>query len=293
MVVWDDAFESDEAENGNLIPLMNPEAIKELLRADPFLVGRLLEESSIGPKEMISLALNWTDQPKDRFWCPGCEKIQSHPEMVAPWISPQGRLVCFYLVCRRCSKPTLTAFRAGNRPQTQRVADLIERVLVARYPHIASNLPPAYFASTDEDQSKVSLSGAHLIIPNPVHPAKDGELPQVVCRRYLVVRFLPILELADIDKQSAVVWHLGQRYPLVTICRNGEEPEGLEAWFKVEGWTEEACHSLIEYACTLGADPETFDPQCFVHLPNAVNPATGKQQKLIYFDPKGKNFPKP
>jgi hypothetical protein len=47
----------------------------------------------------------------------------------------------------------------------------------------------------------------------------------------------------------------------------------------------------MDYACTLGADPATFDSQCLVHLPGVINPATGKEQSLIYFDPEGKKFP--
>jgi hypothetical protein len=128
-----------------------------------------------------------------------------------------------------------------------------------------------------------------MMIPNPVHPPLDGELPEIVIRRYVVIRFLPLPLLAD--KEPSLIWTLGEKYPLVTVCSDGEEPEHLEAWFKVEGWTEEQCRTFMDFACTLGADPKTFDPQCLVHLPGAINPKTGKSQRIIYLDPEGKNFP--
>jgi hypothetical protein len=272
---------------------MDINVLKEMLRMDPFLVRRLLEEASIGPKEMMALALNWIDEPKERFWCPGCEKAQSHPEIVAPWISSKGRLVCFYLLCRRCVKSTIGASDTGNRELTQRKADLIERILIKCYPHIAENLPAGYFdgSSSEVPEDTPELVG-HLLIPNPIEPRADDRTPmQVSYRKYLVIRFLSLAEIADVKKQVSLVWHLGERYPLVSVCHNGEEPDGLEAWFKVEGWSEAQCRSLMDYACMLGADPETFDPLCLVHLPGAINPATGKKQKLIYLDPEGKNFP--
>ena len=270
---------------------MDENVLKAMLRLDPFLIGRLIKEASIGPKEMMRLAVNWIDQLKDRFWCPGCEKAQSHPEIVAPWISPEGRLVCFYLVCRRCAKDGVDTFRAGDRPHSQRSANLRERALVSRYPHISENLTADYFGGSSEELDVPEhLPAAHLMVPNPMKPPSAGQPHGIAYRKYLVIRFLPVPEL-DIDKQGSLIWHLGKQYPLVTVCRNGEEPEGLEAWFKVEGWTEEQARALMDYACTLGADPETFDPLCMVHIPGVVDPLTGKEQKILYLDPEGNHFP--
>jgi hypothetical protein len=140
-----------------------------------------------------------------------------------------------------------------------------------------------------ESSGEPELPG-NMIIPSPVKTPIDGRLPQVDYRKYLVIRFLAFPKL-DSRTQLAIIWALGELYPLVSVCSNGKEAEGYEAWFKVQGWTEEACRLFMDEACKLGADPETFDPQCFVHLPGATNPQTGKLQKLIYLDPKGKNFP--
>jgi hypothetical protein len=259
-------------------------------------MGRMLEQAKA---ENFSEAINWIDRDKGRFWCPVCAKNQSHPEIVSAWVSPECKPICYYAICRRCGKQGhhLQA-NAHRNLQVQeaftRIADLAEQRIIARYPHIAENLPPGYMdrsngSNNTEIQEESSFPAGHMMIPNPVHPAKDGELPEIVCRRYLVIRVLPLPKLLDL--QTSLIWRLGEQYPLVTVCKGGEEPERLEAWFKVENWTEEACRAFMDFACSLGADPETFNPQCFVHLPGATNPATGKVQKLLYLDPEGKNFP--
>jgi hypothetical protein len=260
-------------------------------------MGCMIEQAKA---ENFREAINWVDRDKDRFWCPVCAKTQSHPVVVSAWVSPECKPICYYVICKRCGKQghQLQA-NAHHDIRSQealtRINDLAERRLLARYPHIAANLPPDYFGGIIEPETpdlEFDFSRANMLIPNPVEPPVEGELPtQISARKYLVIRFLPIPELEGLDRQSAIVWHLGERYPLITVCQNGEEPEGLEAWFKVEGWSEEACRDLMNFACTLGADPATFDPLCFVHLPGAINPSTGREQTVIYFDPEGKRFP--
>jgi hypothetical protein len=223
-------------------------AVPVVLREEKIMyqnIDRLSQEASIGAEKMMERSVNWIDRPKDRFWCPGCQKNQSHPQLVAPWIGPDGKLVCFYLVCKRCGKSGVDTFRAGDRPLSQRKVDMVERSLLSRYPHIAENLPPNYFEPSEESEPEFL---GNMIIPSPVQPSVDGRLPQVAYRKYLVIRFLAYLGL-DRDAQCKLIWHLGESYPLVTVCSNGEEPEGYEAWFKVEGWTEEACRLFMEEAC--------------------------------------------
>ena len=232
-------------------------------------MGRMLEQAKA---ENFSEAINWIDRDKGRFWCPVCAKNQSHPEIVSAWVSPECKPVCYYAICRRCGKQghniQANAHRNSRSQEAfTRIADLAEQRLVGRYPHIAHNLPPGYFGGSVEHETpepEADLAMGHLLIPNPVEPPAEGERPtRVTCRKYLVIRFLAIPELEGIDQQTAIVWRLGELYPMVSVCRNGEEPEGFEAWFKVEGWTEEACRDLMNFACTLGADPETFDPLCY------------------------------
>lgn len=258
-------------------------------------MGLMLEQAKA---ENFSKAVNWIDRDKDRFWCPICAKNQSHPEIVSAWVSPECRPVCYYAICKRCGKQghdiQANAHRNSRSQEAlTRIVDLAEQRLVARYPHITGNLPPDYFGGAQKPETtRDTPSIGNLLIPNPVEPPAEGERPtRVTSRKYLVIRFLPIPEIEGIDRQTRLVWHLGERYPLVSVCQNGEDPEGLEAWFKVEGWTEEACRNLMDFACTLGADPKTFDPLCYVCLPGAINPRTGKIQKCVYLDPEGKNFP--
>jgi len=272
------------------VPDENEEFTPKMLRT----IGRMQEDAK---RENYDSAVNWIDRAKDRFWCPICEKNQSHPVAFSCWATsePECNLVCYYAICKRCAKEGERFQKNGDDAGFRRICDLAEQRLANRYPHIASNLRAAYFEGSAEEipapESAASAPVGHLMVPNPVQLPFAGEPLQITVRRHLVIRFLPGPEIADLDKQSAIIFHLGERYPLVSVCRNGEEPEGLEAWFKVEGWSEEKCRALMDYACTLGADPKTFDPLCRVHLPNAVNPLTGKEQKLIYFDPDGENFP--
>jgi hypothetical protein len=89
-----------------------------------------------------------------------------------------------------------------------------------------------------------------------------------------------------------MVMHLSEKYPLVTVCQDGEEQERLQAWFKVEGWNEREMTAFKEFVISMGADPEFLDPKQLVCFPGAINPNTGKKQSLIYFDPlMGRNSP--
>jgi hypothetical protein len=234
-------------------------------------------------------AVNWIDRQKDRFWCPLCEKNQSHPAVFSAWASPEPECkpVCCYGICKRCASQGESFQKRNQMEGFQRLLDLAERRLITRYPHLAANLPAGYF---DQSIQRSDLGGANVMIPNPIEPHPEGQAPTAVAyRRYLVIRFMPALELQKL--QPSIIWKLGETYPLTMVCNNGEEPPGLEAWFKTEGWTEDQCRALMNEACTYGADPETFDPLCYVCLPGAINPRTGKVQKCIYLDPEGKNFP--
>lgn len=102
---------------------------------------------------MIPRVVNWFDEKHKRFWCPLCEKGQSRIGIVSPWISPEGKLVCYYLVCHRCAERVEgePLNMPAGLPQRVELADvnaanLIEWRLVRRYPFIAQNLPENYFS---------------------------------------------------------------------------------------------------------------------------------------------------
>jgi hypothetical protein len=107
-----------------------------------------------GVAGMIPQAVNWLDEKQKHFWCPLCEKKQSRIGIVSPWISPEGKLVCYYLLCLRCANRVngqSLKMPAGFPPQRVELADvtagnLLEWRLVKHYPFIAENLPENYFS---------------------------------------------------------------------------------------------------------------------------------------------------
>jgi hypothetical protein len=105
-------------------------------------VGRMIEEAK---QENYASAVNWVDRLKDRFWCPVCEKNQSHPAIVSCWASPEGVPVCYYAICKRCAKQGTSK----DEEVMRRLANLCEQRIVARYPHVAVSLPPGYMDWTN------------------------------------------------------------------------------------------------------------------------------------------------
>jgi hypothetical protein len=78
-------------------------------------------------------------------WCPLCEQEIQRVSIIAPWIGPDGKLVCGYAVCEPCTQTMMDA------PKSLQV-DLINRVeqhLLAKYPRLWDRLPKGYLLCTD------------------------------------------------------------------------------------------------------------------------------------------------
>jgi hypothetical protein len=105
-------------------------------------VGRMIEQAK---RENYASAVNWIDRLKDRFWCPVCEKNQSHPAIVSCWASPESVPVCYYAICKRCAKQ----WSLNDEEATRRLVNLCEQRIVSRYPHVAVSLPPGYMDWTN------------------------------------------------------------------------------------------------------------------------------------------------
>ena len=75
-----------------------------------------------------------------RCWCPVCEVEEQRVGYMNPWVSPSGKLVCFYGVCAPCGDGVVEL----TREERTRVSDRIERALLGRYPFLADNLPKGY-----------------------------------------------------------------------------------------------------------------------------------------------------
>jgi hypothetical protein len=106
-------------------------------------MGRALEQAQ---REKFVNAVNWIDQAKERFWCAICGKNQSHPMFFSAWVGPEPECtpICYHAVCKRCGKQGESFQRRNDHDGMRRIADLTEQRLIARYPHIAANLPPGY-----------------------------------------------------------------------------------------------------------------------------------------------------
>jgi hypothetical protein len=129
-----------------------------------------------------------------------------------------------------------------------------------------------------------------FIVPNPMSKSmgrtKDGRwsyrtLDNVKERRHLVVEFDGDLAF-EFDEQLRLLWHLGERRPLVMIVHSGNK--SLHGWFDVRGIPESEMMEFFNYAERIGADHEMWSMCQFTRIPGGVNQKTGKDQKLMYFN---------
>jgi hypothetical protein len=105
-------------------------------------IGRMLDDAK---RENYKNAVNWIDRSKDRFWCPICQKNQSHPLAFSCWASPEPSVpICYCGICKRCVKQEESLRTLNDEEGLTRLVNLSEQRLIARYPHVAVNLPPGY-----------------------------------------------------------------------------------------------------------------------------------------------------
>jgi hypothetical protein len=97
-------------------------------------------------------------------------------------------------------------------------------------------------------------------------------------RRFLVVEF----DDGTLDKQAAILHHLGTKFPLTLIVFSGSK--SLHGWFYVQGLKEHHIREFFNYACKLGADPATWTKSQFVRIPNGKR-KSGQRQTVYYLNP--------
>jgi hypothetical protein len=131
------------------------------------------------------------------------------------------------------------------------------------------------------------LRQMQFIVPSPmtaVHgTTKNGKesmhtLENTGSRRFLVVEF----DQGVTDEHSALLWHLGQREPLVMVVHSGGK--SLHGWFFCHGRDEAELFQFMQYAVSLGADRATWTKSQFVRIPNGLRD-NGKRQQVVYFNP--------
>ena len=83
-------------------------------------------------------------------------------------------------------------------------------------------------------------------------------------RRFLVIE----QDTGTLDEQAAVLSHLAEIFPLVTIVHSGGR--SLHGWFYVEGIPEARIDQFMDLAVRLGADDATRSPCQLVRLPDGI-----------------------
>jgi hypothetical protein len=76
--------------------------------------------------------------------------------------------------------------------------------------------------------------------------------------------------------------YLATKLPLVLLVFSGNA--SLHGWFKTSGVTKEILGEFYDKAVSLGADSKMFSPCQFTRLPMGTHAATGKMQRVIYFN---------
>jgi hypothetical protein len=128
------------------------------------------------------------------------------------------------------------------------------------------------------------LPAFQFIVPSPMTKTigKNQEggdsircLDATGARRFLIVEF----DQGCLDDQSALLWHLSMRAPLVLVVHSGGK--SLHGWFRCAGEDQELIRQFFHYACRLGADSHNWTRCQFVRLPGGTRDNDNRQS--IYF----------
>jgi hypothetical protein len=97
--------------------------------------------------EIMNKVINRTHPESEwyGFWCPVCEQIRDKPAALSPWLSPQGVLVCVYVLCGQCTD----SMEGAPWRLRIKLIDKVERNLLNRYPQLQTQLPRGYIPASD------------------------------------------------------------------------------------------------------------------------------------------------
>jgi hypothetical protein len=98
-------------------------------------------------------------------------------------------------------------------------------------------------------------------------------------RMYFVADF----DQGNKDSHAALIAHLANYAPLAVVMDSGGK--SLHGWFRTGGSSEELVSNLINYAISLGADPQMRVLCQFCRMPDATR-ENGNRQSVIYFNPR-------
>jgi hypothetical protein len=131
------------------------------------------------------------------------------------------------------------------------------------------------------------LAALQFIVPNtmisrigltkegrPSAHAKSNTGP----RRFLVVE----QDRGSIDEQAAILMHLAEYAPLVLAIHSGGK--SVHGWFYCRDESEQAVREFMDYAVSLGADPQLWIRSQFTRMPDGRR-EHGRRQTIFYFAP--------
>lgn len=167
----------------------------------------------------------------------------------------------------------------SNTPQTEFFIDALfpgnPLLCCAWFRHRFETRPRSNWHKMDELQ---------FIVPNPmtarVGKTKDGKnsahsLENTGERRFLVIE----QDDGELDQQAAILMHLAEIAPMALALHSGGK--SLHGWFYCSGIPEEKTGKFMEYAVSLGADPQMSRPSQFGRMPDGLR--DNKRRQSVYF----------
>jgi hypothetical protein len=176
--------------------------------------------------------------------------------------------------------------------QGKRHAEEIIDTLFPGNPLLCVGSTVRLFITQQREKWRGKLEDRQLIVPSAMSSAtgltKDGRKSPKTNNNTGPRRFLVIEQdtidgvVIPKDEQAAVLFHLGQRAPLVLVVSSGGK--SVHGWFYCAGQPEPLLRGFMEHAVALGADHATWTKSQFVRIPDGTR-ENGKRQEVLYFNP--------
>jgi hypothetical protein len=90
-------------------------------------------------------------------------------------------------------------------------------------------------------------------------------------------------DVGTVPEHASLLIYLASKLPLVMMVFSGNK--SLHGWFKTSHVTENEVLEFYQLAVRLGADSKLHSPSQFTRLPMGTHGTTGRQQRVLYFNP--------
>jgi hypothetical protein len=170
-----------------------------------------------------------------------------------------------------------------NAAHTEKIID----ALVPDNPWLCVGASNSNFKTRRREELRGELASLALIVPSPMTAQKghtqegkesEHSLENTGPRRFLVIE----QDRGSIDEQSAILYHLAGRAPLVLAVHSGSK--SLHGWFCCADVTEEKVSRFFRYAVALGADRALETRNQFARMPDGLRD-NGNRQTVFFFNP--------